>query len=219
MPEWSTYSLSDFLMFSARTWYRLLELHNSVWMPLHAVTALAAAWLLWAVTRPSPARMRSALVVAGLAWLFVAWAFHWVRYALINWGADYFACAFALQGLLLLWQGRTGRDLRAGTDIAGRAGQLMLLAALFYPLLALASGQPLAQSEWFALMPDPTVLATLGLLLCLRIHRMSVLVIPLLWCAITGATLWTLNAREWFLLPLAGALALTWRRAAEVTPS
>ena len=31
MSEWWTYRLSDFLMFSGATWYRLLELHNAAW--------------------------------------------------------------------------------------------------------------------------------------------------------------------------------------------
>jgi hypothetical protein len=58
-------------------------------------------------------------------------------------------------------------------------------------------------------MPDPTVLATLGLLLCLRGGRPWLsIVLPLLWCAIGGATLWTLKSPEWFVLPLAGMLAL-----------
>lgn len=65
-------------------------------------------------------------------------------------------------------------------------------------------------------MPDPTVLATLGLLLCVR-RGLGLLVMPLLWCAVTVATLWTLGAGDWFLLPLAGTLALAvavWRKLA-----
>lgn len=207
MPEWSTYGLSDFLMFSGPTWYRLLELHNTVWLPLQAAGALAAGWLLWATRGAGRVPARAALAVTGLAWLFVAWAFHWVRYDPVNWAASYFAYGFGLQGLLLLWQAWHGPGPGAVTDAAGRAGQLLLLTALLFPLLAPAWGRPLAQSEWFGLMPDPTVLATLGLLLRLR-AGIGLLLVPLLWCAVTGATLWTLGARDWFLLPLAGAAAL-----------
>lgn len=58
-------------------------------------------------------------------------------------------------------------------------------------------------------MPDPTVLAALGLLLSLRGARARLLMpLPLLWCAIGGATLWTLKSPEWYLLPLAALLAL-----------
>jgi hypothetical protein len=32
MPEWWTYTLSDFLLFSPRAYYRLIERHNAaVW--------------------------------------------------------------------------------------------------------------------------------------------------------------------------------------------
>ena len=216
MPEWWTYSLSDFLMFSGRTWYRLLELHNTVWLPLQLVTTLAASWLLWAARSGGAGPARAALVVAGLGWVFAGWAFHWVRYSSINWGAAYFAIAFGVQGLLLVWLGCIGRGNRPSPDMASRLGQALLLAALLYPLLALASGRSLAQTEWVALMPDPTALATLGLLLCLR-DAVWPLLIPLLWCVVAGATLWTLNAPEWFLLPLAGTLTLAlalWRKAA-----
>lgn len=217
MPEWWTYSLSDFLMFSPRTWHRLLELHNTAWAPLHVVTTAAAGGLLWAIRKATAGRLRAALVAAGLAWLFVASAFHWIRYAPINWAASWFSFAFGLQGLMLIWHGWTARDPERRADAAGRLGEGMVLAAMLYPLLTLASGRPLAQSEWVALMPDPTVLATLGMLLCLGRDRTQepfwmrcgwLMPIPLLWCAITAATLWTLNAREWFLMPLAGMLAL-----------
>lgn len=215
MSEWWSYGPSDFLMFSAPTWYRQLELHNADWATPHVVAMLAAAALLGAVLGNAVLVARSALVLAGLAWLFVGWAFHWTRYAPINWAASYFAVAFGLQGLLLVAAGLAGRQpFLAWTGASGRVGSLMLLAALLYPLLALALDRPLSQAEWFGLMPDPTVLATLGLLLCLcstgpawRLGRGLLMLLPLLWCAVTGATLWALHAPEWWLLPLAGGLA------------
>jgi hypothetical protein len=210
MSEWWTYELSDFLMFSARTWQRTLELHNRDWLPLQGLGSLAAAGLLWAPRSQVRWTARAALLVMALAWGFVAWAFHWQRYAPINWAAGYFAIGFAVQALLLAWQGfaRTSIVLESG-EARGRIGALLLAAALLYPLLALAAGRPITQSEWFGLMPDPTVLATLGVLLCLRCGPPFVTMsLPLLWCAITGATLWTLKAPEWFVMPLAGLVAL-----------
>ncbi|MDB5940437.1 MAG: conserved hypothetical rane protein [Ramlibacter sp.] len=210
MSEWWTYELSDFLMFSARTWQRTLELHNADRFPLQAAGTLAAAWLLAMLRWREGWMARAALAATAAAWAFVAWAFHWQRYAPINWAAAYFAVGFALQAVLLAWQALARAPLAiAGDGARGRIGALLLLAALLYPLLALAAGRPISRSEWFGLMPDPTVLATLGLLLCLRGGRpwLSML-LPLLWCAIGGATLWTLKSPEWFVLPLAGVLAL-----------
>ena len=50
MSEWWTYRLSDFLMFTPRTYHRLFELHNAEVWPLQIVTieaGLAALWLAW----------------------------------------------------------------------------------------------------------------------------------------------------------------------------
>jgi hypothetical protein len=210
MSEWWTYELSDFLMFSARTWQRTLELHNRDWFPLQGLATLAASLTLFALRAHARWAARASLLVMAVAWAFVAWGFHWQRYAPINWAAGYFAVGFAAQALLLAWQGfaRTPSIVEGGR-LRGLLGGLLIAAAILYPLLALAAGRPLTQSEWFGLMPDPTVLATLGVLLCLRGTRAwMTMTLPLLWCAIAGATLWTLKSPQWSVLPLAGMLSL-----------
>ena len=210
MTEWWTYELSDFLMFSARTWQRTLELHNRDWFPLQGLSTLLATVMLFALRAQARWAPLAALLAAALAWAFVAWAFHWQRYAPINWAASWFATGFGVQALLLACEGLSSRQLKMESgDGRGLTGDLLLAAALLYPLLALATGRPLWQSEWVGLMPEPTVLATLGLLLCLRGARNWLLLpLPLLWCAIAGATLWTLKSPGWYLMPLAGVLAL-----------
>jgi hypothetical protein len=104
----------------------------------------------------------------------------------------------------------------ARTDgmVARLAVALLALACLLYPVLALVAGRPLAQAEWFALAPDPTMLAALALSLLLlpdagqglRHPRRTwalLSLLPLGWCAITGATLRALGAPDWWLMPLA----------------
>lgn len=208
MGDWSTYELADFLMFSARTWYRQLALHNEAWFPLHAMTA--AVGVAMATRRGIP----MLLALCGVCWLFVAWAFHWQRYAPINWAANYFATAFVLQAVLLgsaAWMlHRQPARVPAPRGIA-LGSSLLVAAGLCYPLVALAAGRPFASSEWFGLMPDPTALATLGFVAGISMPqpwRATLMTIPLLWCAIAGATLWTLKAPEWFLLPVAGVAAI-----------
>ena len=70
----------------------------------------------------------------------------------------------------------------------------LLLAAvgvLLYPLLAIGAGRPVAQAEVFGLMPEPTALATLGLLLAMTPLRHAWLcVIPLLSLVVGALTLW-----------------------------
>ncbi|MFC5499880.1 DUF6064 family protein [Caenimonas terrae] len=210
MTEWWAYGLSDFLMFSARTWQRTLELHNRDWFPSQALATLLATVMLFALRARAAWAPRAALLAMAMAWGFVAWAFHWQRYAPINWAAQYFAAGFALQALLLAWRALAAPPARvADGGLRSLVGDLLLAAAILYPLLALAAGRPPVETEWVGLMPDPTVLATLGLLLSLHGGRNRLLLpLPLLWCAITGATLWTLKSPQWWLAPLAGVLAL-----------
>ena len=191
MSQWWTYRLSDFLMFSPRTYWRLVELYNREVWPVHAVAlGLGIALLLAAASgRPSGARG----VAAGLAaaWLWVGWAFHWQRYATINWAASGFAVAFWIEaGLLLLAAGAHG-GVRQGSATMRAAGWASAVGGvILYPLAAPAAGRPWAQSEVFGLMPEPTALATVGLLLVLRQPRTSwLLVVPVVSLLVGAATL------------------------------
>jgi hypothetical protein len=84
MSEWWTYSLSDFLLFSPRTYYRLFELYNAdIWPGQVAALALGFAIL---VLLRSQGAQRGRIIAGILAacWLWVAWGFLYTRYATIN---------------------------------------------------------------------------------------------------------------------------------------
>ena len=187
MYVWRTYQLSDFLLFSPETYFRLFELHNEALWPWQVAAVLAGLAMLAVAGQPL------ALLFAGAAWLLTAWVWLYERYATINWAAEYLAYGFALQGLLL-WFFAFDRELPP-TDSRSRAVGFMLVvcALVLQPLLPWMLGRPWQQGEVFALMPGPTVVATLGLLLALRAHWL-LLVLPLVWCAIDGITLWTMKA-------------------------
>ncbi|KNZ31352.1 MAG: hypothetical protein AD742_17440 [Methylibium sp. NZG] len=250
MSEWWTYRLSDFLMFSARTYHRLFEIYNADVWPAHAV-ALGlggvigvAAWrgnggasvrvaaadgprARGSIARSAPrARAWASVAVFGvlaLAWGWVGWAFHVQRYATINWAAVWFGVAFGVQGLLLLgaaWRAfgglATGADVGSGRSAspstAGLGAALLLFALVVQPLIGMALGRPWQQAELFGIAPDPTASATLGLLLMLHSARpfgsgsWLLWPVPLLWCAVAGATAWAMDARDAWLMP---GLALT----------
>ena len=67
MSEWSTYALSDLLMFSARTYYRLIELYNLAIWPLHLLAAVAGVTLVLCALCSDSGRI--AAVVLGLCWV------------------------------------------------------------------------------------------------------------------------------------------------------
>lgn len=201
MSEWWTYSLSDFLLFSPQTYQRLFELHNAALWPAQ-VAALAAGIV---VILLGMRRSRGACILVALTWLLVAWLWFHQRYASINWAADWIAIGFVLQALLLLWHGLRDRPASMRGNVAGMA--FMVFAVVAQPPLPLLLGRSWRQAEVFALAPGPTVIATFGLLLALRAPR-HLLILPLLWCAIDGATLWAMDAPEAWLLPTAGLLAV-----------
>lgn len=216
MGEWWSYSLSDFLLFSPRAYHRLLELHNAAVWPAQLLTmafGIAVAVLPFRDHRWSG---RGTAVGLAALWLWVGWAFLVERYTTINWAAPWLGLAFVIQSVLLLAVGLIPgtRPFRARPGPVGYMGLAILLFALVaQPLIGPAVGRPLAQVELFGVAPDPTVAATLGLLI-LTAMGWPLLVIPLLWCAVTGATLWTMGEPDALVMPVVAALAIagtTWR--------
>ena len=211
MSEWWTYRPSDFLLFAPRTYYRLFELYNAEVWPVHIMALLAGLTIL--VLMQSRALWRGQWIAAMLAacWLWVAWAFHWQRYATINWAASYFAVGFAIEALLLIWIGvvRGRLQFEPNRSAITRIGVAILVFALIVqPLLGLLFGREWLQLEVFGVAPDPTAVATLGLLMAANRAAWTALPIPLLWCVLSGATLWAMNASDAFILPLVAILVL-----------
>ena len=216
MSEWWTYSLSDFLLFSPRTYYRLFELYNSQVWPAHM---LALALGLISLVALSGVRARVIPAILGAFWLWVAWAYLLIRYDTINWAAKYFAAAFAIQAVLLLVTGLLPGRFRLDTGAFRIAGRMLLAFALIVqPLIGpLVLDRPWTQIEMFGVAPDPTVVGTLGVVIAAERPHWELVVIPLLWCALSAATLWTMQSPDWVVMAGAGlvALALTaWKTLA-----
>jgi hypothetical protein len=223
MPEWWTYTLSDFLLFSPRTYYRLIERHNLALWPAHLLTLGAGALVAVLLRRSTPERSRTVAAAVAAVWAWVGWSFLARRYATINWAAVYAAWLFAGEAILLGWLGAVSRALRFGWSMTARGivGAALFGAAVFlYPLLALVLRRGWIGSEVFGIVPDPTAIATLGLLLAAEgspRSRLTLLLTPLAWCLLSGATLWAMGAPEaWVLLSsavLAVALSIRGPRA------
>ena len=75
-------------------------------------------------------------------------------------------------------------------------------------MIAPLTGRPITQAEIFGLAPDPTAIATLGILLAADRPCLGLFAIPVLWCLITGMTLWTMESPEAPVAPLLGLLAV-----------
>lgn len=215
MSEWWTYRPSDFLMFAPRIYWRLFESINEAYWPLHL--ALLAAGVAWLARPRGGLAARLALGVAALAWALVAWAFQHQRFAPIQWVADGYAVLFAAQAVLLLGLAATGSSLELASDRRRRGAGLALFAwaLLAHPALAWAWGRPWIQAEVPGLAPDPTAIASLGLLLTLqgesaltrRLHA-AAWIAPIAWCLASAATLATMGSGQAWVMLMVPVLAL-----------
>ncbi len=214
-----SYALVDFVPFTAEVYLRLLERVGESSWPLHLATlvlGVAAMILMWR------GRGRIACVLLAAPWAWVGITFFEQRYAQLNWAGGWFAGAFLVQaaGLLLLaamgaafdrGAATTQRSAHSGILQQGAplAGGLILagFGVLAYPVIGPLSGSALFQAETFGIHPDPTAVATLGIMLVgLRGFGLWLaMLIPLLWCLITGLTLYVLDA-PWTPIPLAAAV-------------
>ncbi len=206
MSEWWSYSLRDLLLFSPRIYYRLLESYNHDIWPLQFVSIAMGIVFLLLWQNSSKTASRIAIASIALCWLWVAWAYHWQRYAHINWAASYFSLAFALQAFLLIWLGvvRVKFSRYEVPAIRQKVGLTLVIFALFcYPLLGPALGRSWSQAEIFGMAPDPTALAMLGILLLYQARPLWWLYpVPVIWCLLSGATLWAMYSPEYFVTPL-----------------
>ena len=216
MSEWWTYRPEDFLLFSPRVYWRMFESHNAALWPLQVlVPAVGLVIILLVVWRPKTFARWLALLLAVL-WIFVGWSFLWNRYAAINWAAAYVASVFAVEGALLFIAGPLLDGLEFDRrGLARWTGYVILAFALAgQPLLAPLQGRGWGSSEIFGIAPDPTAIATLGLLLLARGRLLPLLLpIPVLWCLLSGMTLWTMGEPQaWAVLaaPVLAAAAGIW---------
>jgi hypothetical protein len=200
MSEWWTYTLSDIQSFSLHSYYRLFELYNRAIWPAQ-IAALLLGFVLWFLVRREPGRLVATILAA--SWLWVAIVFHAHRYSTLTWTARYFAWGFGLEAALLF-----GRRLAFENRLPGRA--IFAFALLVQPLAGLAFGRTGPQIEVFGVAPDPTAVATLGVLLLASGRvRWELLIVPLLWCGISGATLLSMEAREGWISIAAAVLAFS----------
>lgn len=213
MGDWLTYSAADFLMFAPHTYYRLFELYNAaIWPAQFGAVAVGAAIFALLLHRRAE-RSRAVPAILAACWLWVAWAFLLTRYDTINWAAKYFAAAFVVQALLLIAVSLRRRvHLAPSSNAKSRFGLALFVFALaVQPLIGpLLLDRPWVQAEIFALAPDPTAVATLGVLLLSVRGRAAWLLmpLPLTWCALSAVTLWTMGSPEAWVMAAAPTATL-----------
>jgi hypothetical protein len=211
----SSYSLVDLIPMETAVYLRLFERANENLWPLPLLTVLSGIALTLVVTfkrhiNATPWRWVT-WGVLGAAWLLVGYQFHWRLLAELNWTGDYFGLLFIAQGFLLLLLLFLGKPTPAANNrlFEKLLGVIMMVcAAVVYPLIPWITDRSWSSSELFAIAPDPTCLLTLGVLLATHSARWWLLIIPLLWCPISGAMAYAMDLPSGLLLLAAGALPL-----------
>ncbi|HSM27690.1 MAG TPA: DUF6064 family protein [Thioalkalivibrio sp.] len=210
MNDWQTYRLEDFIPFTPDVYWRLLERINEAFWPLHI---LAVAIGLTALVLALRGHKRMALALLAPAWLTSGLIFHWTYYAELNWAAPWFGWGFIAQAALVLalaffaGSSRTQRPSKALSTWIGAT--VALVSLLGYPLIAATIGPGLSHAETYGLHPDPTAIATLGVLLIVLRGPSFWLasLVPILWCAIGSLTLMAIDATG-ALIPLVAVIII-----------
>ena len=199
--ELDTYALIDFFPFSGEIYLGLFERQNSAFWPLHLLIGLLLLAPLLAAffSRKTPratAASRILAVALAASWALVAMTFFLGVYADLNWAAPYFGWVFLAQAGALGVMGLMGKveiparaERGRGASVSTTLGlALFLFALLGYPLLSLLSARGLRGAEFIGLAPDPTVIATIGVIAMARTPRLLLLLVPAAWSAAAGLT-------------------------------
>ena len=191
------WALEDLLPFEPRAYWRLFALENeALWPAQLALLAAGAALVacLLSGRRPSVRWLGPAL---GAVWLWTGWQFVALRYGTVNWAAPTLAWGFYAEGVLLAALGLAGRFSFARRIRRERIGLGLTAVALFvWPLFSWLDGRPWSEAEVVAIAPDPTAVATLGLLSLAERNRWTALLclLPALWLGVSALTLFTMGA-------------------------
>jgi hypothetical protein len=210
LADWWTYTISDFLLFSRRVYYRMLVLYNRAIWPAHVFALAAGVLSVLALRLGTRQSSRGIFLFLVLAWGWIAWGFHLNRYASINWAAVYAFIAFAVQALILGIAALPGSLVLSWPRllVSWLGLGIYLFALIVYPLIAVFSGRGWYEAELFALMPDPTALGTLGLLFLGNRLGLLLMPIPLLWSVLAALMLYGLGAPEAWAMAVGAGLAL-----------
>ena len=201
-----SWTLEDLLLFSPQVYWRLFALENEAAWPAQPVV-LAAGVLValgFILNRQPSGRWLGPVLSA--AWLWTGWHFVALRYGTVNWLAPTLAWGFYAEAALLAGLGLAGRIVFPRRGRGARLGLGLVAAALVWPVLAPLDGRPWHEAEVIAIAPDPTAVATLGLLALAARNRWTALLCvgPVLWLALSTLTLVTMGA--WQAWPVLAAL-------------
>jgi hypothetical protein len=156
------------LPFTFEEFLEMLARFNTDWWPVHLIMyALAVTAIYFAIRKTR----WSAKVVTGILvffWIWVGTLFNLLYFSRLFPMAYLFVVMFILEGIILASAGLFGNRLtfRVKADLFGLIGAILIIYALIgYPLIANFTGRGYPHLLLAGMMPCPTAIFTLGLLL------------------------------------------------------
>jgi hypothetical protein len=175
--------------FTFEEFLEMLERFNTDWWPVHLIMyALAAAAIYLAIKKTR----HSGQVVTGILvffWIWVGTVFNLLYFSRLYPMAYLFVVLFIVEGIILTVAGLFWHRLtfRVRADLLGFVGGILIIYALIgYPLITNFTGRGYPHLMLTGMMPCPTAIFTLGLLLWTEKPMPKIVpVIPVIY-ALTG---------------------------------
>ncbi len=146
----------------------MLERFNTDWWPAHVIMYALAAVAIYFAVRKTRYSGKVVTVVLVFFWIWVGTVFNLLYFSKLYPMAYLFVVLFILEGIILAWEGlfRDRIAFRVRADLFGLIGAILVIYALIgYPLIANFTGRGYPHLLLTGMMPCPTAIFTLGLLL------------------------------------------------------
>ena len=186
-----------------------VEYNQGIW-PLQMIAAAlgAMAIVLLFIARAWADRTIAAILV--VLWTIMGVGYHWLYFSKINSAAILFGALFVVAALVFLVEGVVGKRMRfrMAWDLRGwLASTLFAYSLIVYPIVGLVATHPYPETPLFGVVPCPTTIFTLGLLVLASHPRPLLLAaVPLVWTAIGGSAAILLNVPQDWGLFIAGLI-------------
>lgn len=154
--------------FTIDEFMEMLERFNTGWWPMHLIMYLLAGVAIYFALKKTGYSGNVVTVILAVLWIWVGLVFNLLYFSKLYHMSCLFVVLFIVEGIILAWAGLLRRRLkfRVRADIFGFAGGILIIYALVcYPLIGYATGRGWLQLLYPGMMPCPTTIFALGILL------------------------------------------------------